>query len=847
MSADAPVSQQDLSGAWTLRVTGDQVPPAVVAASREGIAANVPGVVHTDLLEAGLIPDPYLDTHEADVAWLAESATRYSRTFDATDLLAAGHERVDLVAQGLDTVATVTLNGTVVGATKNQHRSYRFEVAALLRGTNELVVDLAAPLPAARASEGRIGVKPTAAEPLPFNALRKMAANFVWDGGPTLTTSGIWRPIGLQGWSTARVARAVPRTTVGTGGGIVELHVDVEHASGRTGAQEVGLEAELTAPDGTVVATTATTASTAADGSAVLTLGVADPDLWWPRGHGGQPLYRASVRLTHAGAVLDRWTRQVGFRSAEAVVEPDADPEKGTSFFFRVNGQALWVKGANWVPLDSFPHRAGPEQYVRGVRDAVEADMNMLRVWGGGVYEADAFYELCDREGLLVWQDFTLMCACYSEAAEMWEEVEAEARENVARLASHPSVVLWNGGNENIEGYHDWGFADRLEPGEAWGGAYFHELLPRVLAEVDPTRSYIPSSPWNPADDADPTNPDHGPTHSWKVWFSVDFLRYRDTVPRFVAEFGFQGPPTWATLTAAVHDDPMRPDSPGMAQHQKFTDGNLKLELGWSGHLPPPSTFDDWHFTTQLDQARAVTCAVSHFRSHAPRTSGYLVWQLDDSWPAISWAAVDKGGRRKPLWYALRALNADRLLVVQPRGDGLALVASNDTDEPWRGRAVVRRLRVDGGEAASTPLDLDVAPRSNVTVELPAAIATPGRAGSELIVAEAPGAARAWWWFAEDVDSALGAPDLSTSVERVDGGYAVTVTARALVKDLALFPDRLDPDAVVDDLLVTLLPGESATFVVTTRADLDATALTTHPVLRSANDLLHPVREAAAR
>ena len=835
----------DLSGAWTLRLSGEQVPGTVAEASEAGIPATVPGVVHTDLLAADLVPDPYLDTNETDLAWVSETAARYSRTFDATDLLAAGHERVDLVAQGLDTVATVSVNGTRVGRTGNQHRSYRFDVTALLRaGGNEVVVDLEAPLPAARASEERLGAMPLVGDALPYNALRTMASSFGWDWGPTLTTAGVWRPIGLEAWSTARLAAVVPRTTVGEdGAGTVELHVELQHASDA----EVGLDVELAAPDATVVSATS---SSPVDGWAVLSVDVADPALWWPRGHGDQPLYRVTVRLRQGGSVLGTWARDVGFRTAELVQEGDERPEEGTGFTFRVNGRDLWVKGANWIPDDAFPHRVGPDQYARGVRDATEAGMNMLRVWGGGVYEDDALYDLCDREGLLVWQDFAFACACYSEADEMREEVEAEARENVARLASHPSVVLWSGGNENIEGYHHWGFAERLEPGQAWGGGYYHDLLPRVLAEVDPTRAYIPSSPYNPVDDADPTNPDHGPVHSWKVWFTLDYLRYRDAVPRFVAEFGFQAPPAWATLTAAVHDDPMTPTSPGMAVHQKAIDGNAKLERGWSGHLPEPQSIDDWHFTTQLGQARAITCAVTHFRSHAPRTSGYLLWQLNDCWPAISWAVVDSGGRRKPLWYALRALNAERLLMIQPRGDRLVLVASNDSDQPWRGSVTVCRLRTDGGEIASMPVELDVAPRCHATVDLPTALAAPGGGSGELLVADAdppsvgPAPARAWWWFVEDVDLALPAPDLSTAVEPVDGGYAVTVTARSLLKDLALFPDRLDPDAVVDEVLTTLLPGESATFRVTSASDLDAAALTSRPVLRSANDLLHPARGA---
>ncbi len=608
--------------------------------------------------------------------WIGECDVRYETSFDAD---ASGHDRVDLVLDGLDTVSTVTVNGTEVGRTKNQHRSYRFDVRELLHPTgNALVVDLDAPLRAARESQDRIGAKPLVGDALPYNALRKMACNFGWDWGPTLTTSGIWKPVRLHAWSTARLAEVVPLVTVrpdGTG------HVELRVALDRTRDDEVTLDLVVTAPDGSSHAASASTRGDAL----VLHLDVPDVALWWPRGHGDQPLYTATVHLSAAGNDLGSWSRALGFRTVEVRMTPD---RYGTPFELHVNGRPVWVKGANWIPDDCFPSRVTDADYARGVRDAVEADMNMLRVWGGGLYESDVFYDLCDRAGVLVWQDFLFACAMYSEADEMWAEVEAEARENVARLAAHPSLVVWNGSNENIEGYFHWGFAERMADGEAWGRGYYDDLLPRILAEVDPTRAhaYLPSSPYNPVDYGDPRDPDNGPVHSWKVWFSEDYLTYRDAIPRFVAEFGFQAPATWSTLAPAAADDVLAPESPGMAQHQKAIDGAGKLSRGWAPHLPDPTSLDDWWFTTQLNQVRAIGCAVSHYRSHWPRTAGYLVWQLNDCWPAVSWSAVDSAGRRKPLWYALRALNAPRVLLLQPRDGVPTLVASNDTDEPWSGR-----------------------------------------------------------------------------------------------------------------------------------------------------------------
>lgn len=826
------MSTTTISNGWTLSLSGgarpDGLPPV--------IPATVPGCVHTDLLAGGVIPDPYLDRNELQVQWIGEADARYRTTFDFVD---EGHERVDLVAEGLDTVATVTLNGAVVGRTKNQHRTYRFDVRSALGADNELVVDFDAPLRAARESEQRLGAKPLVGDALPYNALRKMAANFGWDWGPTLTTAGIWRPMHLHQWSTARLRSVVPNVTVDEQGhGHVALVVALE----RTAAHEVVVNVELHAPDGTTSSATATTT----DGRAELSLTLDEPELWWPRGHGEQPLYRLVVRATSGGIELDTWSHDIGFRTVEVRIEPDA---YGTSFEFHVNGQFVWVKGANWIPGDCFPGRMTSHDYEQAVQGAVDGGMNLLRAWGGGIYESDDFYDACNRQGILVWQDFQFACACYSEAPEMWQEVEAEAREHVARLAGNPSLALWSGGNENIEGYYNWGFKERMAEGEGWGGRYYHELFPAIIDEIDPGRAYIPSSPWSPNDESHPTLPDHGPVHSWKVWFSVDYLEYRSAIPRFVAEFGFQAPANHSTLMPAIHDEQPAPDSPGMLNHQKAIDGNLKLERGWTGHLPTPTGFDDWYFTTQLDQARAIGCAVSHYRSYSPRNGGYIVWQLNDCWPAVSWAVIDSNGRHKPLWYALRKLNAPRVLLLQPREEGVALIASNDSAEPWRDTVEVRRTNLVGETLATEQVTIDVPPRAGATTILGAALQGVVDATQELLVASCPSASddgRAWWWFAEDLDVPFPEPSLRTEVRRSHGGFDLTVTAESLVKDLVLNVDRLDPDATVSEQLVTLLPGESYTFSVTSTADLEPTALTSPPVLMSVNHLAHPRSEAVS-
>ena len=808
----------ELHAGWTVRAVGGDVPAEVVGVS---IPATVPGCVHLDLLAAGLIPDPHLDQNEIAVAWVGRVDWRYETTFEWA--AADDGARVDLVALGLDTVATIELNGAVVARTQNMHRSYRFPVTTLLRrGQNDLAITFTSALSAAEQASEMLGPRPHV-NAHPFNAIRKMACNFGWDWGPDLVTAGIWRALRLESWQCARLAAVRPLVDVDGTTGLLRVHVDVERAAGNRGPLTAGVE---------VAGMRAEAVLAGDESSSVLEVSVADVRLWWPHGYGEQPLYPVAITLSDTDGPVDSWAARVGFRT---VALDTAADEHGTPFTLVVNGTPVFACGVNWIPDDTFPPRVTRARYTERLTQARDANVNLVRVWGGGIYESEDFYDGCDELGLLVWQDFLFACAAYAEEEPLRGEVIAEAREAVTRLSPHPSLVLWNGCNENIWGHEDWGWQDSLGD-RTWGWGYYADLLPSIVAELDPTRPYSPGSPYSMSPQRHPNDPAHGTMHIWDVWNERDYSAYRDYVPRFVAEFGFQGPPAWATLMRTVHDRPLAPDSAGMVLHQKAEDGNGKLARGLAGHLPAPQTFDDWHWATSLNQARAVAFGVEHFRSWAPVCMGTAVWQLNDCWPATSWAAIDGDGRRKPLWYALRRSYRDRLLTVQPRVGGLALVAVNDSAQRWTGAVEVSRRSFSGAVLAAVSVALDVGPRAASTVLLAENVATAGDPTAELLLAEC-GADRAWWPFAEDIDAALPVADLDTHVEAVDGGYRLTVTTRTLVRDLALLADRAAPDAIVDDMLVTLLPGDTTTFDIRTATVLTAEQLVDPLVLRSANQL----------
>jgi beta-mannosidase len=821
------VSIRQVHDGWTVTPAGGTavVPPEVAGAC---VPATVPGCVHTDLLAAGLIPDPYVDDNETAVAWIGRTDWRYSTTVDAADL--AGAEQVDLVCAGLDTVAEVAVNGSVVGGGRNQHRSYRFDVTSVLHpGSNSLDVTFTSAYTHAESVRDALGDLPNA-YPQPFNFIRKMACNFGWDWGPTLVTAGIWRPIGLHAWHTARLDRVRPLVTVDPDGtGRVVVHVDLARS-----AAGAGVPLLLTARVGGVAARAAVTEG---ETSAVVELVVPEPTLWWPRGYGEQALHDLTVRLStvDGGEPLDEWRRRIGFRNVELDTAPD---EIGSRFAIVVNGTPILVKGANWIPDDCFPTRVDRARYAHRLAQACEANMNLLRVWGGGRYESEDFYELCDELGLMVWQDFLFACAAYPEESPVREEVEAEAREQVARLCPYPSLVLWNGNNENIEGWFSWGWRPAVDE-RTWGAGYYLDVLPKVVASVDPTRPYWPGSPYSGSMERDPLDDAHGTKHIWDVWNRRDYTGYRDYVPRFAAEFGYQAPPAFATLRRAISDAPLAPDSPGVLHHQKADDGNGKLDRGLAFHFGAPVDFDDWHYLTQVNQARALWLGISHFRSHWPVCTGAVMWQLNDCWPVTSWAAVDGDGRRKPLWHALRDVYAERMLSVQPRDRGLAVAVANDSAARWATDLTVTRRRFDGTELARCALPAEVGSRSVAVLAVPASVATPDDATDELLVVAGDGL-RALWFFAEDKDLAYPRAEYDAAVA-VDGSTVeVTVTAHTILRDVVLQADRLDPTAEVDRALVTLLPGESATFRVTAHGPLDGGALVRPPVLRCVNDTRRP-------
>ena len=662
-------------------------------------------------------------------------------------------------APDLDTIATVEVNGVIVGRTQNQHRGYRFDIGGALHAGRNTIDRRIRRTGADGAGAIHRARPPPTREPPPVQRDPQDGLQLRLGLGHRRRHQRHLEAIGIESWSGVRIASVRPLVGIDGETGILTAHVELEWAA-TDGASEITVT--VAGQQETVVTDTTT---------ATVVLRVPDVERWWPIGHGAQPLYEVAVSASGVApeqTAPSTWTGRVGFRTVELHVDPD---DGGTPFEIRVNGETVQVRGANWIPDHAFLTDIDADRYRRRIADAVEANMNLLRVWGGGIYESEEFYSRCDELGMLVWQDFLFACAAYAEEDWLATEVEAEAREVITRLSGHPSLVIWNGNNENLWGYVQWGWRPLLA-GRSWGNGYYREMLPKLLAELDPTRPYSPGSPFSLTDDLHPNDENNGTMHIWDVWNDVDYTAYRDHTPRFVSEFGFQGPPAWSTLTRVVHDEPLDPYGTQMLVHQKAEDGNLKLEKGMRGHLPEPTTIEDWHFATQLNQAAAVRFGIEHFRSLAPHNTGSIVWQLNDNWPVISWAAVDFDEHRKPLWYALRNAFRPRLATIQPRDDGLALILLNDSAERWSGRITLSRLAFDGTVLATSELTGAVVERGAVTLPLSAALSTPDRASGEVLTADFVDAAfaRTIWNFAEVVDQDLETDPITASAARTETG-----------------------------------------------------------------------------
>lgn len=850
----------------------DAAPAALRDLLSLGIPSTLFGCVHQDLVEAGLIPDPAESTNELDVQWVGECDWVYRFEFNwppvesadafTTHLTERGsdadansdHEsqassfqsqtaapssgaapdasrmaatadapqasnplsdpsapiNIDLVLDSLDTFATISLNGTELARTESMYVPHRIPIADHLRtGPNTLDLALEAPLRAIRERAARLGPRPVNGDWEPFNFARRPACNFGWDWGPKLATCGVWDLVAIERWSVARFGHVRPLVTRADESlAILEVHVDLVRSS----PQPLTVFATLLDPQKEPVAKCEATLS--AD-SLTFFFHITNPQLWWPRSHGPQPLYSLSLWLydTPVETALDFTSRTIGLRTISLDTTPD---RFGESFELRVNNRRVFMQGANWIPDGLWPMNRGSLELRDRVQQAADANMNTLRVWGGGCYEPDSFYDACDELGILVWQDFMFACAMYPEEESYRSLVEREARHHVARLSSHPSVMLWCGGNECVWGYENWGWKQRLAPDQSWGAGYYFDLLPRIVRELDPTRPYWANSPWSRDATNAPNSPDRGDRHTW----DVQGARYREIIPRACTEFGHQSISLLATLRKAIPAEQIYLWSDQLAHRQRATGGHEPHHLAEIRRVyGEPRDFTHWHDLALRAQARALSIGIEWLRANQPRCSAALIWQLNDAWAGFSWSLIDAHWRRKPAWHAVRRSMSPRLLTIQPIEERPTLIAINNTMSDWSGRARVRRVDFEGTTLRESHVAFTV-PAGEVRhiAAIDDLVAPTSRPWREITVVDpidAPDVPRATWLYRVDRELHDPPPEFTwswRSISKYDG--VLTLTAASLLRDIIIHADRVDARTECDAHVVTLLPGESFEFPI---------------------------------
>lgn len=627
---------------------------------------SVPSTVYNALTDNKLIPDPFYADNEIKLQWVARSDWSYRVKFK-TPADINTDKPVFLVFEGLDTAAEIILNGISIASVNNMFVRYELDITEHLQPKNILEVSFTSPYKYAGALEKEHGKLPVALASERVY-IRKAQYSFGWDWGPSFADMGIWKPVYLMQKEDNSIKGFTFTTTA-----IKDSSAEID--------LKVYTEQKLSSDEKLVVTVSGNDSSYGFDlkGNSG-TIRIENPKLWWPNGEGEQNLYNVKISLRKNDSVIDEYNKKAGIRTLELQLK---DGDKNT-FRFIVNGRKVFARGVNWIPADSFLTRPDVSKYRKLLSLAKNGNMNIVRVWGGGIYEFDHFYELCDEMGLMVWQDFMFACASYPEYKEFLDNVKTEVEQNVLRLQYHPSIVIWCGNNENE---WIWYQDQKKSYTEMPGYKIYSQLIPSVVKNIDPVRPYWESSPFiakpeGEVPEEDPNSQLSGNRHQWDIWSRwIDYSMVTYDKSLFVTEFGFQGPANQDTLEKVIPASERNPQSKIFEFHNKQVEGNERIFKFLSGHLPVKHTWKDFIYLAQLNQGLALKTCLEHWRYNYPQTNGSIIWQLNDCWPVTSWSLVDsdlkpklsyylvkKAFRRQIVRFTINNNNAD--LVISDREDG---------------------------------------------------------------------------------------------------------------------------------------------------------------------------------
>lgn len=796
---------------WKFRESGDSI----------WLKATVPGCVHTDLLDNNKIDDPFYRLNEHKLQWIDKKDWEYTTTFELSKKLFE-REVLELEFKGLDTYADVYLNDSLILQADNMFRSYRVNCKNILFvGNNEIRIHFYSPIKVGLQKYNSLNyIIPVSGNDLSeIGGLgekrvgvftRKAAYHFGWDWGPRLVTSGIWRPVIFSAWNKVKIRDLF----------IQDLKIEETNANllayiELEATEDIRVELEIKVNSNSAIKKTVSLKQ--GYNQLEIPFSIKKPQLWWPNGLGDQKLYNITLELNKNGHLLHSMSLKKGLRTIKIVQESDS---VGRSFGFEINGIPVFAKGVNYIPQDMFLPRVDSENYKTVIRAATDANMNMIRVWGGGIYENDLFYQLCDQYGLMVWQDFMFACSMYPGDDAFLQNVKEEAIENVKRLRNHASIAIWCGNNENLSAWKNWGWETSVKEtygekiaNEIWK-AYedvFHEILPAAVKENDPDKFYWASSP--SAAPGVPENDRSGDRHYWGVWWGKEaFEDFSKNIPRFMSEFGFQSFPALSSVKKYSLPEDWDITSAVMKSHQRSSIGNVTIEEYLLRDYKKPKDFEMFLYLGQLLQARGIKMGIEAQRRAMPYCMGSLYWQINDCWPVASWSSIDYYGNWKALHYAVRDAFENIDLSFEIQNDSLQIFVISDSLKnleaelklsvmDFHGKIITEKDQKIKLEGNKSKVYMKYGLKNLLQSENPRKILVRVilRGNDDFLIDTE------LYFFMPPKDLDLPQPSITVDIQEEGNKYYLTLTTDALAKNLYL---QSQEEGHFSDNYFDLLPGE---------------------------------------
>jgi len=758
--------------------------------------ATVPGNIHSDLLENKLIEHPFIGNNEEKLQWISKTDWDYKTTF-LVDRKTLQKRHIELSFEGLDTYASVFLNDSLILKTNNAFREFQVEVKSILKAENELRIVFE------NTSISEDKEKNSLKYTLPEGNrifTRKAQFQYGWDWGPKLNTSGIWRPIKLTAWNDYKIENIniIQNTLTDS---IASLIVEIADSNF---SKDV-LNYEVYIND---------TLQFQKPEKPEIPITIKNPKRWWPHNLGEPYLYDIKVVVRNGKTILDSVLVKKGLRTIDLITEKDSI---GESFYFKVNDVAVYAKGANYIPQNSMQNQVTNAHYEKLLNDVVDANMNMLRVWGGGIYENDIFYDLCDEKGILVWQDFMFACAMYPGDQAFLENVQEEATQNVKRLRNHASIALWCGNNENAEGWNRWGWqADRSEheKEEIWSYylKVFDSILPNTVDKLTDT-DYWESSPKYGR--GNPKYKFEGDAHDWWIWHDAyPFEHLEENVPRFMSEFGFQSFPSYEAIKYINQSDLINISANSFQSHQKHSRGFQLIREYMERDFSVPEKAEDYVYMSQLLQAYGITKGIEAQRRAKPYNMGTLYWQLNDCWPVVSWSSIDFFGKWKALHYKAKHSFEDVLVSSKVENNILRTYVINDDFESHSGELSVKILDFEGNPLYQFSKSIIL--ESNASqLQHQVNLEAFKLDASKVVVVSNFNNSQSLYYLVKPKALKLKQGDIEQKITKTDIGFSIELSSKTLQKDVFLYSD--EKGHFLDNYF-DLLPNETKIVVFQTKS-----------------------------